>query len=139
MREISLKDPKPNGFVQWDDQAVEYHDAWNKIKHLFDNDRPIFVKFVRGDRKESIARFVPDPDKIRISIDNKGEKEMTTEDVLATYSDLTDSVPVNWEDEDFVARFKGLADKYEKLFSKLEDEDRDRVISKIVRARRDGM
>ena len=70
MREISLWDPFSNGFEGWPLEALDHKQNWEDVKNLNEVGKPIYVKFVMGDRKGSIAKFIPDHRGVRVNVDN---------------------------------------------------------------------
>lgn len=68
-REVSLKNPFPNGFVNWPSEAHDYQSHWEQLAEAHKRGEPIYMKFVSGDRKGSIARFIPNDKGIQVRLD----------------------------------------------------------------------
>lgn len=59
MQEFILKDPYPNGSVAVEPDGKAYVDALLEMEAMHLRGEPVYVKYLIGDRKGSIARFVP--------------------------------------------------------------------------------
>lgn len=58
-QEIILEEPYPNGSVELMPEGQQYVAYMHEIWELYMDGKPIYVKYLEGDRKGSIARFVP--------------------------------------------------------------------------------
>jgi len=67
MQEISLKDPYANGTLKQSD-FDEYMALWREVIDLHEQGLPIYIKYVDGDRKGAIAKFVPDEGRIEAKV-----------------------------------------------------------------------
>lgn len=60
MQEIVLSHPYPNGTANVEPEGQAFVDALNEMERMLLADEPVYIKFLKGDRAGSIARFEMD-------------------------------------------------------------------------------